>query len=95
MTNAKEIKEKHNIRQIFLATDEPSIISELHTYEPEFEFFFLESTKSSDYSKQGYRWNGKTPYSLTKNMLLDLYLLSECNVFVGAQRSMFAWLATR
>ena len=95
MEYAKKIKEEFGINQIYLATDETSIISELSAFQPEFEFFYLENTKSSEYSKQDYRWNDKTPYALTKNMLIDLYLLSECNVFVGAQRSMFAWLATR
>ena len=43
-------------------------------------------------SKQFYQFNVDTPVELTLTMLLDLYLLSECKFFIGAQRSMFSWI---
>ncbi len=42
-----------------------------------------------------YQWNKNTPKQITENMLTDLSLLSDCSVFVGSQRSMFGWVASR
>ena len=95
MVLARQVKEKHGIKNIYLATDEPSIFKEIEEFSNEFSFFYLEATKGSDYAKSEYRWNKETPMQLTNNLLLDLYLLSECKVFVGAQRSMLGWLASR
>lgn len=32
---------------------------------------------------------------MTTQMLLDLLFLSDCDMFVGSQRSMYGWVATR
>jgi hypothetical protein len=92
MQLALQIKEQKGYNEIYLATDDKDIFSQLHPWQNDFKFYYQELPS---FSKGDYRWNQQTPKELTNVLLLDLELLSECNVFVGAQRSMFGWLATR
>jgi len=93
MQLAKSIKSLYGYNQIYLATDEPINLQELSIYEKEFQFYFQENSNSL--IKGNYKWSKNISEELTNNMLVDLFLLSECSVLVGAQRSMFGWLASR
>jgi len=90
MKLAQQAKSAHGVSTIYLATDEPSILEEITNWQNEFTFIFQEP-----HGKTTYRWNKDTSKELTHAVLIDLYLMSECNLLIGAQRSMFGWIASR
>eukprot|EP01114_Cavostelium_apophysatum_P013219 TRINITY_DN3148_c0_g1_i2.p1 TRINITY_DN3148_c0_g1~~TRINITY_DN3148_c0_g1_i2.p1 ORF type:complete len:398 (-),score=35.66 TRINITY_DN3148_c0_g1_i2:131-1324(-) len=91
VSRAREIRDKFNITAIFIASDDDSVYDEVQALAGDFHLMNLR--RGSD--KQNYQWNRNASDADTVHLLTELYLLSECQIFVGAQRSMFAWLISR
>lgn len=93
MDQAREAKRRYNISTIFLATYETEVLKEIDKYKEEFDFLHLSWENLSE--MKNYKWNKEASSESTIRMLLEIHLLGESNLFIGAQRSMFGWLASR
>lgn len=92
MNEALKIKEKYNVNQIYLASDDPQTYVNSSKWTSQFQFCFI---SQENLNKLSYKWNLQTSIQVTRQMLVDFYLLSETTHFIGSQRSMFSWGTTR
>lgn len=92
MQIALQIKNQFHINKIYLASDDIQTFNNASKWESEFRICHL---PQEGFSKGDYKWKSDISVELTHQMLVDMMLLSESAHFIGAQRSMFGWVATR
>jgi len=91
----QEVAQRYGIRSIYLATDDPDMITEaLTNYTPQFQWFFYNYTYPTTEAAEAavapavMNWDKNQQPSLenfysAQKILIDLFLLAEGSVFVG------------
>lgn len=96
--HALDIHRTHGASSIFLATDDAATRAKARRWvdnQGGFELFMGKTRQDDDPEKRSRYMENNVTKSYTTDMLLDLHFLSECNYFIGAQRSTFSWVASR
>ncbi len=70
---------------MFVSTEDPLVISELHTYEPEYRFYFTNVTRLNLSPSESSAHLGRMQEFLIS--WTQLYLAVQCDVFVGTRSS--------
>jgi len=90
---AYQIKSKYGTSRIYVASDDETVADQILNM-TKGDFVVISQSKhssSSDYSFS----KGNLAKSTSMSVFIDLHLLSECQHFIGPQRSMFSWTASR
>lgn len=82
-------------RAVYVAADGDAALAELGGASALGREFVLMTQPALGGRNASYVFSRDTPDAVTRSAMLDLLLLASAHVFVGAQRSMFGWLASR
>lgn len=88
------LKVKYGSDRLYVASDDDEAVEQIRARTSGLLTVITQQTAKID--KSAYHFSeGQIDKSLPLGAFVDLFLLSECDHFIGAQRSMFSWIASR
>eukprot|EP00276_Gloeochaete_wittrockiana_P009352 CAMPEP_0184657522 /NCGR_PEP_ID=MMETSP0308-20130426/20267_1 /TAXON_ID=38269 /ORGANISM="Gloeochaete witrockiana, Strain SAG 46.84" /LENGTH=426 /DNA_ID=CAMNT_0027095465 /DNA_START=25 /DNA_END=1305 /DNA_ORIENTATION=+ len=94
MQHVRMLSDKHNIKNVLMVTDEPSVIEEAKALEPSLNFFHRKTNCSRPEMRFGLAtgYEDSPKFKCCRITLADIIIASESDYFVGVLYSNFSFL---